>query len=284
MVKSETEFYQFLKKMEFIPASYKEIANSLMQNGVKEMYHALVNEEDIETLFNIPNMKIFWCCRCHVVADDKSTSHEHVHALVQYQNKKSHRAFKKRLQRSDQRLHSKTTFKKILCPDHAVGVLRYICCSDGQRKKNRRDVNGLVAKAHTHYSRSVFEKYLLHKRNAKINGGCKDIRCKIMKKIWEELSDEWLEENVSGDSEYALHHVDTCKCDNGNVGKEKRELANKKRKDFYKTARGLEIKNRFKQRKIEKQEILEKVKELKPNTSLGAKEKEKLIKILSRMK
>ena len=64
----------------------------------------------------------------------------------------------------------------------------------------------------------------------------------------------------------------------------KRENQQKNRKDFYKTARGLEIKNRFKQRKIEKQEILEKVKELKPNTSLGAKEKEKLIKILSRMK
>ena len=73
MIKSETEYYEFLKKMEFVPASYKEIANSLMQNGVKEMYHALVNEEDLETLFTIPNLKIFWCCRCHLVADDKYT-------------------------------------------------------------------------------------------------------------------------------------------------------------------------------------------------------------------
>ena len=105
-----------------------------------------------------------------------------------------------------------------------------------------------------------------------------------MKNIWEELNDEWLEENVSGDLEYALHHVDTCKCDNGKVGKKKRELANQKRKDFYKTARGLEIKNRFKKRAIEKQEVLEKVKQLKPNTSLGAMEIETIIKILSRVK
>ena len=116
--------------MEFNPASYREIAKSLMQNYVKEMYHALVNEDDIQTLFTIPNLKIFWCCRCHLVADDKSTAHEHLHALVQYDKGHTHQAFKKRLQRADQRLHPKTTFKKIFCPDHAVGVLRYICCSE----------------------------------------------------------------------------------------------------------------------------------------------------------
>ena len=35
MFQGEEEYYEFLRKMEFIPASYKEIANSLMQNGVK---------------------------------------------------------------------------------------------------------------------------------------------------------------------------------------------------------------------------------------------------------
>ena len=53
-----------------------------------------------------------------------------------------------------------------------------------------------------------------------------------MEKIWEELSDEWLEENVSGDQEYAFHHVDTCACYNGKIGKKERELANKKRQRF----------------------------------------------------
>ena len=47
----EAEYYEFLRKMEFNPASYKEIANSLMQNGVIEMYHASVNERDILTQF-----------------------------------------------------------------------------------------------------------------------------------------------------------------------------------------------------------------------------------------
>ena len=55
------------------------------------------------------------------------------------------------------RFASKTTFKPILCPDHAVGVLRYICCEDGQTKNRRRDADGLTCKPHTHYSRSVYE-------------------------------------------------------------------------------------------------------------------------------
>ena len=79
--------------IKFNPASYKEIANSLIQNGVTEMYHDLVN---VLTVFTIPNIKIFWCCRCHLVADDKSTAHEHLHALVQYDKGHTHRAFEKR--------------------------------------------------------------------------------------------------------------------------------------------------------------------------------------------
>ena len=96
------------------------------------MFHAIVNEDDIQFLFSIPNLDIFWCCRCHLVAKDGSTAHEHLHALVQYQ-KGTHLALKKRMQRAKQRFHPKTTFKPIFCPDHAVGVLRYICCEDGQR-------------------------------------------------------------------------------------------------------------------------------------------------------
>ena len=49
-----------------------------------------------------------------------------------------------------------------------------------------------------------------------------------MGKIWEELSDEWLEESVSGDSEYALHHADACVCENEEIGKEKMKMTNKK--------------------------------------------------------
>ena len=67
-----------------------------------------------------------------------------------------------------------------------------------------------------------------------------------------------MKRNVSGDSEYALHHVYTCDCDNGKIGKKKRELANQKRGDFYETARELEIKKEWKERANSRKEILEK--------------------------
>ena len=56
----------------------------------------------------------------------------------------------------------KNNLKNAICLDHAVGVLRYICCEDGQTKK-RRDADGLsAAKPHTHYLRSVYNLNMLH--------------------------------------------------------------------------------------------------------------------------
>ena len=127
---SEQEYYNLLNGKGWKPASFENIANSLENNGVKQMFHALVNQDDLHLLFSIPNLEIFWGCRCHIVGEDGSTAHEHFHALVQYR-KGTHVAFKKKLQRAKkQKFHSNTTFKKILCPDHAVGVLRYTTCKD----------------------------------------------------------------------------------------------------------------------------------------------------------
>ena len=106
------EYSEILKTANYIPASYLEIAESLMKNGIREMYHALVNEDAILTLFSIPNLKIFWICRCHHIADDESTAHEHLHALVQYQNKKTHRAFRDRLKRSGAIVTSQNNFQE----------------------------------------------------------------------------------------------------------------------------------------------------------------------------
>ena len=39
------------------------------------------------------------------------------------------------------------------------------------------------------------------------------------------VRDNIIKKNVSGDSEYALHHEDTCVCQNEEIGKERRELA-----------------------------------------------------------
>ena len=53
---NDREYSEILQNMDFTPASYQEIADSLMENGIQQMYHALVNEEDIITLFSIPNL------------------------------------------------------------------------------------------------------------------------------------------------------------------------------------------------------------------------------------
>ena len=161
-----------------------------------------------------------------------------------------------------------------------MGVLRYISCRDGQKTTKKRDEDGLVGKSHTHYSRCVFERSLLHERSAKKNGGCRDVRCLITKSIWDELSNEWLEENVSGDSEYALHHEDTCICENGEIGKEKRELANKKRSEFYKTAKGIEIKKLYKEKSQKKKKLIDTLMELKANNNKANLTKETIARLM----
>ena len=55
---NDQEYTKCLQDVDFAPVSYKEVAECLMKNGVKQMYHAMVNEEDILTLFTIPNLKI----------------------------------------------------------------------------------------------------------------------------------------------------------------------------------------------------------------------------------
>ena len=279
---NDREYSEILKNANFIPSSYQEIAESLMKNGIQQMYHALVNEADILTLFSIPNLKIFWVCRCHHVADDKSTAHEHLHALVQYQNKKTHRAFKDRLKRAGQLLHPKTTFKKILCPDHAVGVLRYITCRDGQRA-TRRDGDGLMGSPHTHYRRSVFGRHLLHRRNAKQILGCKDIRLAILREVNNHLSNDWKTKYVSGHYHH-LHHHETCLCEFGKIGKERKAAANKKRRNFYKTERGQNVKNSYKERAKTRDQLIEILMTHKPGTNLAEMEKETILKLVRRMK
>ena len=279
---SDKEYTKILQNEDFEPTSYQEVADAFLKNGVREMYHAMVNEDDILTLFKIEHLKIFWICRCHHVADDKSTSHEHLHALVQYQNKKTHEAFKHRLRRAEQRLHKKTTFKKILCPDHAIGVLRYICCKDGQRK-TKRDGDGLMGAPHTHYRRSVFNQSLLHKRNEKQILGCKDIRLRILRGVSTKLSEEWKIKNVSGHPHH-LHHHETCECEFGKIGKAKKAAANKKRRDFYKTERGLAIRQNYKDRANEKKKIVTLLKELDCSSNLAELQKETILKLLGQLK
>ena len=98
-------------------------------------------------------------------------------------------------------------------------------------KNKRRDADGLTSQTHTHNSIRVYVPGLLHSRNGKKEGGCGFMRREIQEHIWEKLSDEWLAKNVSGDGEYALHHEESCVCENGKIGKEKKAAASKKQKD-----------------------------------------------------
>ena len=70
---NDNEYTKLLQDVGFEPAGWGKIAAYLMQKGVNQMYHALVHEDDIVNLFNIPNLTIFWTCRCHHVAEDCST-------------------------------------------------------------------------------------------------------------------------------------------------------------------------------------------------------------------
>ena len=270
---NNNEYTKLLQDANFKPANFVKIADALENHGIKQMYHALVNEDDILKLFSIPNLEIFWICRCHLVAKDGSSSHAHLHALVQYK-KGTHRALKKRMQRAKQRFHPKTTFKRILCPDHAVGVLRYITCQDGQRKTKPQ---------HTHYRRSVHGSWLLHKRSEKKKLGCADVRLGILRNLQQNLDEEWLKNNVSGHIHH-LHHHQTCLCKFGKIGRKKKEAANQKRRDFYKTQQGQDIKKMYKDRAQNKNDIIKLVMELKTGNNLAEMEKETILDLLKRMK
>ena len=270
---NDNEYTKLLQDVNFTPANFEKIADALENHGIKQMYHALVNEVDILKLFTIPNLEIFWICRCHLVAKDGSSSHAHLHALVQYK-KGTHRALKKRMQRAKQRFHPKTTFKRILCPDHAVGVLRYITCQDGQRKTKPQ---------HTHYRRSVHGSWLLHKRSEKKKLGCADVRLGILRNLQQNLDEEWLKNNVSGHPHH-LHHHETCLCEFGKIGRQKKAAANQKRRDFYKTERGQDIKKMYKDRAQNKKDIIKLVMDLKTGNNLAEVEKETILDLLKRMK
>ena len=270
---NDNEYTKLLQDVNFTPANFEKIADALENHGIKQMYHALVNEDDILKLFTIPNLEIFWICRCHLVAKDGSSSHAHLHALVQYK-KGTHRALKKRMQRAKQRFHPKTTFKRILCPDHAVGVLRYITCQDGQRKTKPQ---------HTHYRRSVHGSWLLHKRSEKKKLGCADVRLGILRNLQQNLDEEWLKNNVSGHPHH-LHHHETCLCEFGKIGRQKKAAANQKRRDFYKTERGQDIKKMYKDRAQNKKDIIKLVMDLKTGNNLAEMEKETILDLLKRMK
>ena len=101
--------------------------------------------------------------------------------------------------------------------------------------------------------------------------------------IKKNLDEEWLKENVSGHPHH-LHHHETCLCDYGMIGIEKKKAANKKRSDFYETERGKNIKKMYKNRAEDKKDLIERLMKLQTGNNLAEMEKETILNLLKRMK
>lgn len=243
---SKTDYLTLLNVNEVDAISPQQMSADYEKSS-KEWYHLILNEADFSLLICAPYLKWYSICRCHLVADDGSTAHEHLHALIHFENGASVLSYKKKLQRTGKRFHSKTTFKKIICLDHAVGVLRYITCQDGQ-KPLRRDGDGLRGTPHSHYDRKVYLGEWLHPRGKY----CAAVRNEISS-----LAASGVKDITRYSSENELHDKETCRCDRGKEGIRKRQQANDKRREFYKTEKGLEIRKKYQQKQLEKKRLIE---------------------------
>ena len=81
-----------------------------------------------------------------------------------------------------------------------------------------------------------------------------------------------------------MHHHENCLCEFGKIGKEKKAAANKKRKDFYKTERGQEIKNNYKEKAQTRKTLIKTVNALKTGSNLAEMEKEMIINLIKRLR
>ena len=219
-------------------------------------------------------MKKGWC-RCKVVANDGSEAHLHWHALVHFSERKL-KSWRRQALRLDVAFKStKNTFKKIKGLDHAVGVLRYIACKDGQRA-GRRDGDGLRTHPHTHYARQPIDEKHRHDVRGK---RCAEVRLEISRGItasinWENDKPNW--------SEQALHDFDSCLCDRGKAGIAKKAAANEKRRAYYKTPAGVDTKKKYRERADIKRQIINQLQSINVSTKaeLSKETIEKLVKML----
>ena len=244
--KDDAAYKMLMKELDMKPLTYETVAKDWDDND-NEWYHALVAIEDLPVVLAIPNLNVYAWCRCKLVADDGSEAHFHWHGLVHFTSGKLE-SWKRQARRVNIKFVSpKNTFKKIKCLDHAVGVLRYMACKDGQRV-GRRDGDGLVTHPHTHYARQPIDDYHCHERGRR----CVKIRDEISEKI-AAFMDLTCKPNWKV---HELHDSATCLCNRGEKGKEKQAAANEKRRIYYKTEAGLETKRKYREKARVKREIL----------------------------
>ena len=123
-------------------------------------------------------------------------------------------------------------------------LCKITCCRDGQ-KAGRRGTDGLMMSPHTHYERRVDVRGWLHPRGR----DCAGVRGEIERKM-------------KIIAKVPLHDYESCSCDRGKIGEEKRKEANRKRKLFYESEAGKTMKEKYKKKKIAKEEIIKKISEL----------------------
>ena len=265
------EYQQLLESLELKTLDYSEVAKD-WESRNDEWYHALISMDDLPTVLTIPKLKVYAWCRCKLVSQDGSESHYHWHGLFHFSSGKL-ASWKTKAWRHKIKFNSKkNTFKKIICLDHAVGVLRYLACSHGQCLKRGSD--GLLSERHTHYARQPISEHHRHKKGQ----SCPVIRDWISQKVARHLN---LEQKPNWNV-LNLHDVETCPCDRGNIGKRKKIEANEKRRAFYKTEKGIAIKKMYKERIAMKKKLLKQLKavNIRKKCERQLFDIEKLVKLL----
>lgn len=252
--------------------SYEEVAKDWEKKS-SEWYHALIADEDLPKVLAIPNLNIYAWTRCKLIANDGSEAHLHWHGLVHF-FEGSKESWRVKSHRCGVKFTSKkNTFKKIKCLDHAVGVLRYLACKDGQRV-GRRDGDGLCTHPHTHYSRQPIEGHHRHERGKR----CGQIRDEISTEIGMNIDLA----NKPNWTLLQLHDHKKCLCDRGEIGLARKAEANEKRRAYYKTPAGIEMKKKYREKADVKRQILNHLSmiHVTKKAALSHETLEKLVKML----
>ena len=222
---------------------YSELVEDFMVNPKQYFYHYIGSVDDFYTLLSKrEEVKLYCWCRCHKpIPNTELFEHEHVHALLMTIGK-SHMAIKKKyVRRTNENLFLDSRFQKVHCFDHIIGIMRDIHCKDGQ-KVGRRNQDGLVTVPHLHYSRHVYESELLHDT---IGKDCGDTRDHVEKSCENEFPLEFLNKLVGDKYKNGLHDYINCACDRSERAMKMRSLLLERRRGFYKTKKGEEIKKGY---------------------------------------
>jgi hypothetical protein len=194
------ELIQKLFKMGKLAAvSPAELAADYEEDD-SEWYNVRIEEVDFPTLALLENLKLYSFCRCHLEEEDGSSNKEHMHALVKFVGHPTLQEFRKALGKTGEKLQRSTIFRKIICLDHAVGVLHYLSCDRGRKPYSGNTL-------HIHYCRTVFDDKWLHKR---LQYKCKKIRNEISKEAALGVNNLDMYESAE-----RLHDYETCHCNNG---------------------------------------------------------------------